>query len=140
MDLLNSVGYALAYSAVGIVILGIGYVVLDVLTPGRLGHHIMREGSVNAAIVAAAGIMGLGFIVFTAIWTNGDSSFGHALGWTIAFGLVGVVMQGVAFRLLDLFTPDDLAAIVMRKEFHPASILAAAAQVAVSLVIVACVA
>jgi uncharacterized membrane protein YjfL (UPF0719 family) len=139
-DLLTSVGYALAYSAVGIVILAIGYVALDVLTPGRLGHHIMREGSVNAAIVTAAGLVGLGFIVFTAIWSNGDSSFGHALGWTITFGLLGVIMQAVAFRLLDLFLPDDLAAIVMRKEFHPASIVAAASQIAVSLVIVACVA
>jgi uncharacterized membrane protein YjfL (UPF0719 family) len=140
MDLLSSVGYALAYSAVGIVILGIGYVALDLLTPGRLGHHIVREGSINAAIVTAAGLLGLGFIVFTAIWTNGDSSFGDALGWTIAFGLLGVVMQAVAFRLLDLFTPDDLPEILMRPQFHPASIVAAAAQLATSLVIVACVA
>lgn len=140
MDLLNSVGYALAYSAVGIAILGIGYVTLDLLTPGRLGHHIMRERSVNAAIVAASGILGLGFIVFTTIWTNGDSSFGHALGWTIAFGLVGVVMQAVAFQLLELFTPDNLSATLMEPKFHPASIVSAAAQLAVSLVIVACVA
>lgn len=140
MDLLESIGYALAYSAVGIVILGIGYVALDLLTPGRLGHHIMRERSINAAIVAAAGLMGLGFIVFTAIWTNGQSSFGSAMGWTITFGLLGVLMQAVAFRLLELFTPDDLAATLMEPKFHPASIIAAASQVAVSLVIVACVA
>jgi hypothetical protein len=140
MDLLASIGYASAYSAVGIVILGIGYVALDVLTPGHLGHHIMRERSVNAAIVAASGLLGLGLIVFAAIWVNGDSSFGSALGWTITFGLLGVVMQAVAFRLLDLFTPDDLAATLMEPAFHPASIVAAAAQLAVSLVIVAGVA
>lgn len=140
MDLLSSVGYALAYSVVGIVILAIGYVALDLLTPGRLGDHIMRHGSVNAAVVAAAGLIGLGLIVFTAIWTNGESSFGHALGYTIVFGLLGVVMQAVAFRLLDAFTPDDLAATIMRPEFHPASIVAAASQVSVSLVIVACIA
>jgi uncharacterized membrane protein YjfL (UPF0719 family) len=140
MDLLESIGYALAYSAVGIVILGIGFVALDLLTPGHLGRHIMRERSVNAAIVAAAGILGLGLIVFTAIWTNADSTFGSALGWTIAFGLLGVVMQAAAFALLDLFAPDDLAATLMEPRFHPASIVAAAAQIAVSLVIVACVA
>jgi uncharacterized membrane protein YjfL (UPF0719 family) len=140
MDLLTSVGYALAYSAVGIVILGIGFVALDVITPGRLGDHIMKHESVNAAIVTAAGLLGLGLVVFTAIWTNADSSFGDHLGWTIVFGLLGVVMQAVAFRLLDALTPDDLAAIVMRPEFHPASIVAAASQVAVSLVIVACIA
>lgn len=140
MDLLTSVGYALAYSGVGIVILGIGFAALDLITPGRLGDHIMRHESINAAIVTAAGLLGLGLIVFTAIWTNADSSFGHHLGWTIVFGLLGVVMQAVAFRLLDALTPDDLAAIVMRPEFHPASIVAAASQLAVSLVIVACIA
>jgi uncharacterized membrane protein YjfL (UPF0719 family) len=140
MDLLTSVGYALAYSGIGIVILGLGYVALDLITPGHLGDHIMRQGSVKAAIVTAAGLLGLGLIVFTAIWTNADASFGDHLGWTIVFGLLGVVMQAVAFRLLDFFTPDDLAAIVMRPEFHPASIVAAAAQVSVSLVIVACIA
>ncbi|MRJ77117.1 DUF350 domain-containing protein [Aeromicrobium sp. SMF47] len=140
MDLLSSVGYALAYAAMGLAVLGVGYLVLDLLTPGRLGEHIMQNASVNAAIVTAAGILGLGGIVFTAIWTNGDSSFGAALGWTIAFGLVGVVMQAAAFRLLDLITPDDLSKIVTLPGFHPASLVAAATQVSVSLVIVACIA
>lgn len=140
MDLLSSVGYALAYGAVGIVILGLGYLALDLVTPGRLGDHIVRHASVNASIVTAAGIIGLGGIVFTAIWTNGDSAFGTALGWTIAFGVLGVAMQAAAFRALDLVTPDDLPAIVVQPGFHPASLVAAATQLSVSLVIVACIA
>jgi uncharacterized membrane protein YjfL (UPF0719 family) len=140
MDLLSSVGYAVAYAGVGLVVLGLGYLALDLLTPGRLGDHLMRNASINAALVTAGGILGLGFIVFTAIWTNGDSTFGSALGWTVTFGLLGVVMQAVAFRLLDLVTPGDLASTVMRPEFHPASLVAAATQVSVSLIIVACIA
>lgn len=140
MDLLSDIGYALAYAGVGIGVLGVGFAVLDLLTPGRLGEQIVSEGSVNAAIVAGSGILGLGLIVFTSIWVNADASFGHALAWTIAFGLLGVLIQAVAFRLLDLVTPDDLAAATMRREFHPASLVAGATQLAVSLVVVASIA
>lgn len=139
MDLLESVGYALAYAVVGIVVLGIGYTVLDLLTPGHLGRHIM-EGSLNAAVVTASGILGLGLIVWTTIWHHGDASFGEALGWTIVFGLLGVAIQAVAFRLLDLVMPDDLAATAMERTFHPASLVAAATQLSVSLVVVASIA
>ncbi|NUO35967.1 MAG: DUF350 domain-containing protein [Terrabacter sp.] len=140
MDLLVHTGYALVYAVVGIAVLGLGYAALDLLTPGHLGSHIWTERSVNAAIVLAAGFVGLGVIVFAAIWTNGSGSLGVALGWTIVFGLLGVVLQAVAFRLLDLVTPGDMAQLVTEREFHPASVVAAAVQVAVSLTVVASIA
>lgn len=137
MDLLVHTGYALVYAVVGIAVLGLGYVALDLVTPGRLGTHIWTERSVNAAIVLAAGFLGLGLVVFAAIWTNGTGSLGVALGWSVVFGLLGVVLQAVAFRLLDLVTPGDMAVLVTQRDFHPASIVAAAVQVAVSLIVVA---
>lgn len=140
MELLVHTGYALVYAVVGIAVLGLGYAALDLLTPGHLGSHIWTDRSVNAAIVLAAGFVGLGFIVFAAIWTNGSASLGVALGWTIVFGLLGVVLQAVAFRLLDLVTPGDMAQLVTQREFHPASVVAAAVQVAVSLIVVASIA
>lgn len=140
MDLLESVGYALAYTAVGLLVLGVGYLALDLLTPGRLGHHIVREGSINAAVITSAGLLGLGGIVFTTIWSHGDSSFGAALGWTVTFGLLGVLLQSIAFRLLDVITPDDLPALLMQPAFHPAALVAGATQVSVSLVIIASIA
>ncbi len=139
MDLLTSVGYALAYAVVGIVVLGVGYGVLDLLTPGHLGRHIMA-GSMNAALVAASGILGLGLVVYTAIWHHADASVGEALGYTIVFGLFGVVVQAVAFRLVDIVMPDDLAATAMETTFHPATLVPAATQIAVSLVVVASIA
>lgn len=140
MDLLNHLGYGTAYAVVGVVILALGYVAVDLLTPGHLGSHIYVERSVNAAIVLASAFVGLGLVVFTAIWTNGESGFGPALGWTIAFGVLGVLLQSLAFRLLDLATPGDMSEMVVEKDFHPASIVAGAAHLAVSLVVVASIA
>lgn len=137
MDLLTQLGYAIAYTVVGLVMLGLGYLALDLATPGRLGSHIYEQRSVNAAVVLGSGFLGLGGIVFTAIWTNGQSSFGTALGWTVAFGVLGVVLQGIAFRLLDLVTPGDMAAMVVDRTFHPASVVAASSQLAVSLIVIA---
>lgn len=140
MDLVTSIGYAAVYSVAGAAVLCLGYLVLDLVTPGRLGSHIYVERSVNAGIVLAAAFVGLGLIVFTAIWTNGVNGLGSALGWTLAFGVLGVLLQGLAFRLLDAMTPGDMAAMVVEPDFHPASIVAAAAHLAISLVVVASIA
>lgn len=140
MELVSHIGFAAAYAVVGVVVLSLGYVALDAVTPGHLGTHIYVDRSVNAAIVLAAGFVGLGLVVFTAIWTNAESGFGPALGWTITFGVLGVVLQALAFRLLDLATPGDMAAMVIEREFHPASLVAAAGHVAVSLIVVASIA
>lgn len=138
--LLTSIGYALAYAAVGLLILGLGYAVLDLLTPGRLGKHIYEDKSVNAGIVLASGFVSLGAIVFTTIWTNGESGFGAALIWTVVFGVLGVSMQAVAFVLLDLATPGKMSAMVVERDFHPASVVAAGAMLASSAIVVASIA
>jgi uncharacterized membrane protein YjfL (UPF0719 family) len=134
---LASIGYAVAYTGVGILLLGVGAVALDLLTPGHLARHIYEERSANAAIALAAGFLGQGAIAFTTIWTNATNGFGTALGYTVVFGLVGVALQVVAFLVLDLLTPGKLGATLMQVPFHPASLVTAAATLAVSAIIVA---
>ena len=135
--MLASIGYAVAYTGVGILLLVVGAVALDLLTPGHLARHIYEERSVNAAIALAAGFLGQGAIAFTTIWTNATSGFGTALGYTVVFGLVGIALQVVAFVVLDLLTPGKLGATLMQVDFHPASLVTAAATLAVSAIIVA---
>jgi uncharacterized membrane protein YjfL (UPF0719 family) len=134
---LASIGYAVAYTGVGIVLLTLGFVALDLLTPGRLGRHIHEERSVNAGIVLAAGFLGQGMIIFAAIWTNATSGFGEALLYTVVFGVLGVLLQAVAFVVLDLITPGKLGAHVTEVAFHPASLVLAAVQLSVAAIIVA---
>ena len=135
--MLASIGYAVAYTGVGILLLVVGAVALDLLTPGHLARHIYEERSINAGIALAAGFIGQGAIAFTTIWTNATSGFGTALGYTVVFGLVGIALQVVAFVVLDLLTPGKLGATLMQVPFHPASLVTAAATLAVSAIIVA---
>ena len=135
--MLASIGYAVAYTGIGILLLVVGAVALDLLTPGHLARHIYEERSVNAGIALAAGFLGQGAIAFTTIWTNATSGFGTALGYTVVFGLVGIALQVVAFVVLDVLTPGKLGATLMQVPFHPASLVTAAATLAVSAIIVA---
>ncbi len=135
--MLESIGYAAAYTGVGIVLLTLGFYALDLLTPGHLGRHIYEDRSVNAALTLAAGFLGQGAIVFASIWISGTSGFGRALLYTVVFGLLGVLLQAIAFLILDLLTPGKLGAMLTQVPFHPASLVTAASQLAVAAIIVA---
>ena len=135
--MLASIGYAAAYTGVGIALLVLGFFVLDLLTPGHLGRHIYENRSVNAALTLSAGFLGQGAIVFASIWTNATSGFGRALLYTVVFGVLGVFLQAVAFLVLDLITPGRLGTHLMGTDFHPASLVSAAVQLAVAAIIVA---
>ena len=135
--MLASIGYAVAYTGVGIALLVLGFFVLDLLTPGHLGRHIYEHRSVNAAVTLAAGFLGQGAIVFASIWTNATSGFGRALLYTVVFGVLGVLLQAAAFLVLDLITPGRLGEHLMEPVFHPASLVSAAAELAVAAIIVA---
>lgn len=137
---LESLGYAAAYALLGVVLLIIGFVALDVLTPGHLAKHIWTERSVNAGIVLSAGFLAQGVIVFSAIWFYGASGFGLAFISSAVFGLLGVLMQALAFLLIELATPHRMGEVVTTVQFHPASLVIAAAQIAVSLAVVASIA
>jgi formate-dependent nitrite reductase membrane component NrfD len=134
---LASIGYAVAYTGVGLALLALGFYALDLLTPGHLGRHIYEHRSINAAMVLGSGFLGQGAIVFTTIWTNATSGFGTALWYTIVFGVLGVALQAVAFLLLDLATPGRLGAHLTEPEFHPAALVTVGAQLAVAAIIVA---
>ncbi len=135
--MLASIGYAVAYTGVGILLLVVGAIALDLLTPGHLAKHIYEERSVNAGIALSAGFLGQGAIAFATIWTNATSGFGTALGYTVVFGLIGIALQVVAFLVLDLLTPGKLGAMLMQVDFHPASLVNAAGTLAVSAIIIA---
>ena len=135
--MLESIGYAAAYTGVGIALLVLGFYALDVLTPGHLGRQIYENRSINASITLAAGFLGQGAIVFASIWTNATSGFGQALLYTVVFGVLGVVLQAVAFVALDVLIPGKLGAHLVDREFHPASLVSAAVQLAVAAIIVA---
>jgi uncharacterized membrane protein YjfL (UPF0719 family) len=132
--LFESVLQVLAYTGVGLVVLTIGFVVLDVLTPGKLGQLVM-EGNPGAGLLSATALASLGLILYFAIYFTGAGWDG--LDDALVFGLVGVAVQALGFFVLDLLTPGKLGVICMSERFHPATAVSAATQVAVALIVAA---
>lgn len=132
---------AVVYLGVGLALLVLAAFVVDLLTPGRLVSHVVEERSYSAAVVLSAALLGQGLVIFTAIWTNAETGFGDALLWTVAFGLLGVLLSAVAFTLVDLLTPGKLGEILARPgPVQPVAVVAAAAHLAVAAIVVASIA
>ncbi|MET8543362.1 DUF350 domain-containing protein [Kitasatospora sp. NPDC004799] len=138
-DILHGLGAAAAYGALGVVLLLLGIGLVDVLTPGRLGHQIWVERNRNAAVLLSSALLGIGGIVFTAImYTYAD--FGKGLVSTACYGLLGLLLMAVAFWLVDLLTPGKLGEILVDPEPHPAVWVSAACNIAVAAVVSAAIA
>lgn len=138
-DLPSALGYGVAYGLLGTVVLVLSWFVLDLLTPGRLGDHLRTSQS--AGLVAATWMVAKGAIIFTAIWTNASSGFGDALIWTVSFSVLGVILQTVAWRLVDLVTPGNLGEeITVPGDTQPLAKLTAGVIVAVALIVIASIA
>src|ERR687898_2405483 len=112
--MLDNLLAAVVYLGVGVALLILAAFVVDLLTPGRLVSHVVEQRSYSAALVLAAALLGQGLVIFTAIWTNAETGFGDALLWTVAFGLLGVVLTAVALPLVDLLTPGELGELLMQ--------------------------
>ncbi|MBC6457807.1 DUF350 domain-containing protein [Actinomadura sp. HBU206391] len=111
-DLVNEGGAALAYGAVGVALMALGYLVVDLLTPGKLGQLIWADRNRGAGLVLAAKLLGVGAIVTTAILTSEDS-LGEGIVSTVVYGVLGIVLTSLAFLVLDAITPGRLGAIVV---------------------------
>jgi uncharacterized membrane protein YjfL (UPF0719 family) len=131
------IGQVLAYTGVGLVILVIGFIALDLLTPGRLGTHVM-EGNRGAGQIAATGLFSLGLILFFAIYFTGAGW--NALDDAAIYGIVGVIVQAIGFFVLDLLIPGKLADHCFETagdRVHPAAFVTAGIQLSVALIICA---
>ena len=92
-------------------------------------------------LVSAAWLVSVGGVLFTAIWTNGETSLGLALLATVLFGAVGIALNVLALLVVDAATPGNLRAIVcLPGRAVPLAYVAASASLAVGAVVSASIA
>jgi hypothetical protein len=150
-SLLNALGHAVVYAVLAGALLVAAYYVLDLVTPGHLGSHLrgvdetgaesVHAASRSAGVVAGAWLVSNAMVLFTAIWTNGATSLGWALGWTLSFGVLGIALNAVMFLVVELVTPGDLRRIVTAPgPVRPLAYVAAASAVSVGLIVCASIA
>ncbi|MGC4808020.1 DUF350 domain-containing protein [Micromonospora sp. DT233] len=128
----------LAYGVVGVVLMGVGYGLVDVITPGKLHELIWTERNRNAALLLSSNLLGVGIIVVAAIVAS-DDDFVLGLIGAAAYGIVGLVIMAVAFLLLDALTPGKLGELLVDPEPHPAVWVSAVVHLATGAVIAAAI-
>ncbi|MEV4809527.1 DUF350 domain-containing protein [Micromonospora avicenniae] len=128
----------LAYGVVGVLLMGIGYALVDMATPGRLKELIWVDRNRNAALLLASNLVGVGIIVVAAIAASEDDFVLGIIG-AAAYGILGLVVMAAAFLLLDALTPGRLGQILVEPEPHPAVWVSAVVHVATGAIIAAAI-
>ena len=129
----RGVGAIVLYAIVGLVLMMIGFYAIDLTTPGPL-RKMVDAGKPNAIVVAAAGVVSMAFIVVLAIYASSGKLVEGLVGSAI-FGLVGIIAQVVMMRFATLVIGIDMDALFQRDEFNYESLMVAAAQFALGIVV-----
>ncbi|MBW3611470.1 MAG: DUF350 domain-containing protein [Actinobacteria bacterium] len=137
-ELLQGLGEGVVWGALAIVLLAVGYVVVDRLTPGELGRLILVDRNVNAAVVLASGLLAIATIITTSILTSLDG-FVPGVVSALAYGLLGIALLAVSFLVADRLTPGDLGEIVTNDTPSPAAWVVAANHLALGAILAAAI-
>ena len=137
-NLVSDLLVTLAYGVVGVALMAIGYVLVDVATPGKLHELIWTERNRNAALLLSSNLLGVGTIVVAAIVASADD-FRLGLIGAGAYGILGLVIMAAAFVLLDVATPGKLGELLVDPEPHPAVWVSATVHLATGAIIAAAI-
>ena len=118
------------YFLVGMAVLISGFVMVDVLTPGKLRQLVFVDRRPNAVVLACANYIALAAVIISAI-TNSYSQLGQGLVGVAVYGLIGVVLQGIALLTLHFVIPGNFHEHVDEPELHPAAFAVAVMLLAV---------
>jgi uncharacterized membrane protein YjfL (UPF0719 family) len=126
-------GSIVAYAALGLVLLVIGFYAIDLATPGRLSVIIRERRNINATVLAACGVFGVSLIVVAAIWSSGGR-LSEGLISTAIYGLIGVIAQVVAAFVFNILVRIDVRRLVHEPQVSPAAVLLGVTNVAIGMV------
>lgn len=126
------------YFAVGMAVLLVGFYAVDLLTPGKLRQLVFIDRRPNAVVVAGAMYIALTAVIISAI-ANSYSQLGQGLVGVAVYGLMGVILLGVALLAMHLLIPGSFHEHVEEPQLHPGSFAVALILLAVGGVTAAAV-
>jgi uncharacterized membrane protein YjfL (UPF0719 family) len=126
------------YFLVGMGVLVVGFYMVDFLTPGNLRQLVFIDRRPNAVVVAGAMYIALTTVIITAITTS-YSQLGQGLIGVAVYGLMGVILLGLALLTMHLLIPGNFHEHVDEPTLHPGSFAVALILLAVGGVTAAAV-
>ena len=138
MNYLTDLAAALLYRAEGPVLMMLGFAVIDLLTPGNLGRLLVEERNQAAGIVTGAALLAIGAIVTAAIAAS-EGELGEGLAQAAGYGVVGILLMGIAFKVVDVLTPGHLGHLVAAGGREPVTYLIGASLLSVGAILAAAI-
>ncbi|WP_193043519.1 DUF350 domain-containing protein [Mycolicibacterium baixiangningiae] len=129
-SLAQNVVAAILYFVVGALVLAAGFALVDLLTPGNLRRLVFVESRPNAVVVASGMYAALAIVVATAIVAS-SSELAQGLVDAAVYGIVGVLLQGVALVVLEVLVPGRFRDLIEAERLHASAIATAVVLLAV---------
>jgi uncharacterized membrane protein YjfL (UPF0719 family) len=129
-EILESAGTALLYGLVGFIVMAVGFIALDLVTPGKLLHVVWTERNRGAAVLLAGQTIAIGLVIDQSIRASeSEQGLGLGLFSTLLYGLAGVAVMTFISCVVGLLTPGRLGHAVLDDNGdrpHPAAWVQAA--------------
>jgi uncharacterized membrane protein YjfL (UPF0719 family) len=129
----GGIGAIVLYALLGLLLMLLGFYAIDLTTPGKL-NRLVRDGRPNAVAVTAFGMLSMAFIIVVAIYGS-SGRLQEGLLAALIYGLVGIVVQAVAVRILEWVTGIDIGGVLAAEERRPEAFVVCAAHLALGLVV-----
>lgn len=128
----EDLGATFAWVGVALAIMAVGFVVVDLLTPGDLRRQV--GDNINAAIMVGAKAVAIGIIGLGAI-LSADDSLEDGLLDAVLYSALGIAVSVVVFLIVDHILPARMRELVREPQFTPATCVAVGVELGVALVI-----
>jgi hypothetical protein len=142
-EIFESAGTALLYGLVGFVVMAVGFIALDLSTPGKLVHVVWTVRNRGAAVLLAGQTIAIGYVIDQSIRASeSEQGLDHGLLSTLLYGLAGVVLMTVISCIVGLLTPGRMGAAVLEDQGdrpHPAAWVQAAMYIGTAFMVGAAV-
>ncbi|MER7132608.1 DUF350 domain-containing protein [Streptosporangium saharense] len=122
-----------SYAALGVILMIIGFYVIDLAIPGKLSRLIREDRNPNATMLTASGLTAVGLIVAASIWSSGGALHEGLLA-TLVFGLAGIAVQTVAMVAFDRVVGISVRELVTESDLQPGTRLLAVTHVVIGLI------
>ncbi|WP_433241577.1 DUF350 domain-containing protein [Streptosporangium sp. CA-135522] len=122
-----------SYAALGVILLIIGFYVIDMAIPGKLSQLIKADRNPNATLLTGSGLAAVGLIVAASIWSAGGALHEGLLA-TAVFGLVGIAVQTVAMVAFDRVAGISVRELVQEPDLQPGARLLAVTHLVIGLI------
>lgn len=115
-----------SYGLLGLGLIILGFLALDLITPGNLRNLAWVEHNRNAVILATAQIIGVAWVVYSGVQASLGLELWRGVLYTFIYGVVAIALMMFSFVLIDLLTPGKLGALLLENDRHPAGWINAA--------------